>query len=279
MSSWETNKGKIIKNISNSYDVLINDKIITCTPRGKFKNLNITPLVGDNVLIDIDNKYIMDILPRENELIRPRVANCDIALIITSCKEPNLSLNLLDKEISLITLSDVEPVIIFTKLDLLNDNELDNIDKLKKYYSSIGYKVFYKEEIDNIKKYLKNKEVVLTGQSGAGKSTFLNMIGNLNIKTNEISYALGRGKHTTRHVEIYRIDDINFLDTPGFSSITLENYTKEEIRDSFIEFRDYLCKFKDCMHDKEIDCAVKDNPKILKSRYLNYLSFINEVNK
>ena len=96
MNSWEQTKGKIIKNISNSYDVLVDDKVITCTPRGKFKNLNITPLVGANVLVDIDNKYIMDVLPRNNELIRPRVANCDIALIITSCKEPDLSLNLLD---------------------------------------------------------------------------------------------------------------------------------------------------------------------------------------
>ena len=140
MNSWESTKGKIVKNISNLYDVLIDNKIITCKPRGKFKNMNITPLVGDNCLIDIDNNYIMEILPRKNELKRPHVANCDIALIITSCKEPTLSLNLLDKEISLITLNNVEPVIVFTKLDLLNQEELKEIDKLRRYYSKY-YKV------------------------------------------------------------------------------------------------------------------------------------------
>ena len=269
--------GKIVKNISNSYDVLIDDKVITCKPRGKFKKDNLTPLVGDNVYVDVDNNYIMDILPRKNELIRPRVANCDIALIITSCKEPDLSLNLLDKEISLVTLSNVEPVIIFTKIDLLNDKEMEYIDSLKKYYKRIGYQVFYKNETNKIKEYLKNKEVVLTGQSGAGKSTFLNEIGNLNIKTDQISYALGRGKHTTRHVEIYNIDNINFLDTPGFSSISLDNYSKEEIKNSFVEFKEYLCKYKDCMHDKEIGCKVKNNDEILKTRYLNYLNFIKGV--
>lgn len=269
--------GKIVKNISNSYDVLIDNQIITCHARGKFKNINLTPLVGDNVVIDINNKYILDILPRKNELERPRVANCDVALIITSCKEPDLSLNLLDKQISLITLSNVEPVIIFTKLDLLKKEELKEISMLKEYYQSIGYQVFYKEETKDINKYLKNKEVVLTGQSGAGKSTFLNMLGNLDIKTSEISYALGRGKHTTRHVEIYRINDINFLDTPGFSSISLDNYSKEQIRDSFIEFGKYSCKFKDCMHDKEMECAIKNNKDILESRYLNYLNFIRGV--
>lgn len=268
-------EGKIVKNISNSYDVLIDNEIITCQPRGKFRNLNLTPLVGDIVDIDYKNHYILDILDRRNELKRPRVANVDIALIITSVTEPTLSLNLLDKTISLIHLSRIEPVIVFTKLDLLDD--LKEITNIRKYYEKIGYKVFYNTEKDDIINYLQGKTVVLTGQSGAGKSTLINRLGDLSIKTNEISKALGRGKHTTRHVEIYHINDVDFLDTPGFSSLDLSEYSKEEIRNSFVEFSTIDCKFQDCMHDKEISCDIKNkviSGYILTSRYENYLSFI-----
>ena len=127
---------------------------------------------------------------------------------------------------------------------------------------------------------MKNKEIVITGQTGAGKSTLINKLGDLNIKTNEISLALGRGKHTTRHVEIYDIDGVKIADTPGFSALELEGYTKEEIRDSFIDFPINMCRFKDCMHDKEIDCYVKDlvkEGKIIESRYDNYLKMLSEV--
>lgn len=271
------NKGLIVKNIANLYDIQIEKEIITCKPRGKFRNENITPLVGDYVKIDKENKYILEIEPRKNELKRPHCANLDVAIIVTSLKEPNLSLNLLDKTISLIELSNIEPVIVFTKKDLLNNEEMNNIGIIFKYYLDIGYKVFYNTELNDIKAYLKNKTVVLTGQSGAGKSSLINKLGNYDILTNKISKALGRGVHTTRHVEIYKVLDINFLDTPGFSSLDLSEYTKEEIKNSFIEFKNYLCKFNNCMHDREIECGVRDavlNKKILKSRYDNYISFI-----
>ena len=273
-------QGKIVKNISNMYTVLVNDKVYECKPRGKFRNMNITPLVGDEVIIDEDNNYILDILPRKNFINRPQIANVDNAIILTSVKDPNLSLLLLDKQISFLILHNIKPVIIFSKVDLITDEEKKNIELLKRYYEKIGIKVFYNYEINDIKTYLTNKEVVITGQTGAGKSTLINKLGDLNIKTDEISKALGRGKHTTRHVEIYDIDNIKIADTPGFSALDLIGYSKEEIRDSFVEFNDNDCPFKDCMHNKEKDCDIKNKVEkklILKSRYDNYIRIISEV--
>lgn len=273
-------QGKIIKNISNIYSVLVDDKIYECKPRGKFRNLNITPLVGDEVIIDENNNYILDILPRKNYLNRPFIANVDYALILTSLKTPDLSLLLLDKQITFLILHNIKPVIVFSKLDLADDNLLKMVDDLSNYYESIGIKVFYNNELEELKEFLRGKEVVITGQTGAGKSTLINKLGNLNIKTDEISYALGRGKHTTRHVEIYNIDDINIADTPGFSALDIVGYSKEDIRDAFFEFNDNECKFKDCMHNKEKDCSIKDKVEkklILKSRYDDYIRIISEV--
>ena len=272
-------QGKIIKNISNLYSVLVNDKIYECKPRGKFRNLNVTPLVGDEVIIDDKNNYILDILPRKNELNRPYIANVDIALILTSLRTPELSLYLLDKQITFLVLHNIKPVIVFSKLDLANEELLNKVNELSKYYDSIGIKVFYNNELDRLKEFLRGKEVVITGQTGAGKSTLINKLGDLNIKTNEISYALGRGKHTTRHVEIYNFDGIDIADTPGFSALDIVGYSKEEIRDAFFEFEDSNCKFKDCMHNKEKECNIKDKVEkklILKSRYDNYIRIISE---
>lgn len=273
-------EGIIIKNISNDYVVLCKNGEYICKPRGKFRNDKITPLVGDNVVIDPDNKYILDIKPRKNMLIRPSVANIDQALIITSVKEPDFSTNLLDKLLVVITYNNIEPVICLTKLDLLNDSELKEIKKYIKYYESIGYKVILNTDKKELKEILKNKLTVITGQSGAGKSTLLNTLDkNLELKTNEISKALGRGKHTTRHVELYHIYDGLVVDTPGFSAIDLSNIPNIGIRDNMKEMYDNLddCKYRDCMHIKEDGCAVKkkvETGEILQSRYNNYKSFI-----
>lgn len=273
-------EGIIIKNISNDYVVLCKNGEYVCKPRGKFRNDKITPLVGDNVVIDPDNKYILDIKPRKNMLIRPSVANIDQALIITSVKEPDFSTNLLDKLLVVITYNNIEPVICLTKLDLLNDSELKEIKKYIKYYESIGYKVILNTDKKELKEILKNKLTVITGQSGAGKSTLLNTLDkNLELKTNEISKALGRGKHTTRHVELYHIYDGLVVDTPGFSAIDLSDIPNIGIRDNMKEMYDNLddCKYRDCMHIKEDGCAVKkkvETGEILKSRYNNYKSFI-----
>lgn len=270
--------GQIIRIISNLYTVKCGELIYGCKARGKFRNMKISPVVGDNVLIDVNDNVIVDILPRKNELTRPVVANVDVVLIVTSVKNPNLDLNLLDKLISVVTYNDIEPVICFTKLDLLNEDEINYVMNLKNYYEMIGIKVVFNSETVEIKKLLKNKLVVLAGQTGAGKSSLINSLNSeLNLKTDEISLALGRGKHTTRHVELFEIGEGLLADTPGFSCVSLAEMSKEQIRDSFVEFSNYQCKYRDCMHDKEIGCAVKEaleNKKILQSRYENYMQFL-----
>ena len=270
-------EGKIVKIISNSFTVL-SDKEYICNARGKFRNLKITPLVGDNVIFDNNKKIILDIKTRKNSLIRPPIANIDQAVIVASVKEPNLDLYLLDKLLCLIEYNNIKPIICFTKLDLLDD--MTYIDKIKKYYQSIGYQVYYNKEA-SIKKIFKNKITVFAGQSGAGKSTLLNILdSNLNLKTNDISKALGRGKHTTRHVSLINLLDGWCADTPGFSSLDLKEMSPSDIRDNFVEFNLYRdkCAYKDCMHDKEDNCEIKRRIKkdILESRYNNYIKLIRK---
>lgn len=270
--------GKIIRIISNLYTVKTKEGLFECNARGKFRQDKITPLVGDECVIDPDNKYILEIKPRKNELSRPLVANIDIAVIVTSIKQPDLSLNLLDKMISIITINKIVPVICFTKIDLATKEDKKNLKNLKKYYEKIGMKVFNNKELPKLKKYLKNQVVVFTGQTGAGKSTLLNKIDKkLNLKTGEISLALGRGKHTTRHVELFDIKNMYIVDTPGFSALDFNNITKEQIKESFIEFKNYKCKFKNCNHLNEKECAIKEavnKKEILTSRYENYKNFV-----
>ena len=276
-------QGRIIRQISNLYTVKVGDMLYGCRARGKFRKNNISPMVGDNVIINPDDNVIEDVVDRKNELDRPVIANVDMAFIVTSAKKPNLDLVLLDKLISVITFNDIQPVICFTKLDLLNPVEKENIDNLKKYYEMIGIDCVYNTDTAEIKRLLDNNIIVLAGQTGAGKSSLLNLLDpELNIETNEISEALGRGKHTTRHVELYEISDGYVADTPGFSALDLKDMNKEQLRDTFIEFRDYECKFRDCMHHKEKDCGVKnalEDKMILQSRYNNYLLFLEEVEK
>lgn len=274
-------QGRIIKVISNDFTVLGEDNIeYVCKARGKFRNMKVTPLVGDFVKFDKDDKYILEILPRRNMLIRPNVANIDQLIIITSVKHPNFDTNLLDKLLVIAEYNMITPIICLSKLDLLNDKELEELNPYIEYYKKIGYKVIINRDLDSVKDLLKSKITVFTGQSGAGKSTLLNNIDNsFNIKTNEISLALGRGKHTTRHTELLNTSDGWVADTPGFSSLEFIDMTKEDIRDNFIEFQELRdgCKYKDCMHIKDDKCAIKEaveNGEILKTRYENYLKFI-----
>lgn len=276
-------KGIIVKNISNAYTVLANNQRINCTPRGKFRNEKKTPLVGDECIIDEQNKYILELLPRKNELKRPSVCNVDFCLIVTSMKSPDYNALLLDKEISLSLLSKIPSVLYFSKVDLLTKEEKEKYFLLKKMYRDIGFPVFDAETIKELCDFLQKKIVVLTGQTGAGKSTLIKKIApELDIKTNEISKALNRGKHTTRHTEIYDVLGIWFCDTPGFSSLNLDGYTKEEIKNSFPEFQEYTCKFRDCIHIKEQSCAVKEaleKGAINQSRYESYKKMLSEVEK
>ena len=271
--------GIIVKNISNDYTVKCNQTQYVCKPRGKFRINGVTPLVGDKVTIDVENNYILEIEKRKNELIRPSVSNVDIAVIVTSVKKPDFDSNLLDKQLTIISYNNIVPIIYFTKLDLLTNNELEEIKKIISYYKEIGYLVST-TPVDLLK-LIENKIVVLTGQSGAGKSTLLNTIDpTLELKTDEISEALGRGKHTTRHTEIFNTHNTYIVDTPGFSKIDFHNMKDIDIRDNMKEMFDNLhqCKYSDCMHIKEDGCKIKqmvENKEILESRYNNYKSFIN----
>ena len=272
-------KGQIVKIVSNQYTVNCNGDIYICNSRGRFRNDKITPVVGDYCIIDKDNNYILEIEPRKNELIRPLVSNIDQGFLITSVKIPDFSTNLLDKLIVLMEVNKVEPIICITKMDLLNEEEQKEIEKYVDYYRSIGYRVFYNTEIDEIKKIFKDKTTVFTGQTGAGKSTLINKLDiSLDFEVGEVSTALGRGRHTTRHVELVEILGGKVLDTPGFSALEFNNIDKEKIRDGFIEFKNYPCKYKDCMHLNEDECSVKQavlEGKILRSRYLSYQKIIN----
>ena len=169
-------QGRIIRQISNLYTVKVGDMLYGCRARGKFRKNNISPMVGDNVIINPDDNVIEDVLDRKNELDRPVIANVDMAFIVTSAKKPNLDLVLLDKLISVITFNDIQPVICFTKLDLLNPVEKENIDNLKKYYEMIGIDCVYNTDTAEIKRLLDNNIVVLAGQTGAGKSSLLNRL-------------------------------------------------------------------------------------------------------
>lgn len=278
-------EGFIIKNISNDYVIKSDFGVYNCKARGKFRNMKLTPLVGDYVTFDDKSLYVLEIKDRKNYLVRPSVSNVDQAIVVSSVKRPDLDTNLLDKLLTIISFNNIEPIICFTKLDLLSDDERVLIDKYINYYKKIGYKVVTNEDKDNFSEILAGKISVLTGQSGAGKSSLLNFLNpELDLKTDEISLALNRGKHTTRHTELYEIMGGYIVDTPGFSNVDFHDMSVMDIRDNMKEMFDNImeCKYRDCMHIKEDGCCVKrlvESGDILISRYNNYKYFIESKKK
>lgn len=274
-------EGLITKILSDKCYVKTIEEVVVCGLRGKFRTQKLLPLVGDKVIIDKEKKVIEKILPRKNTIRRPSVSNITQGLIVASVKKPDLDTNLIDKILVELEFNSIKPVICFTKIDLLDKSELEDVFKIINYYKTI-YPVYYNTEIDEIKKIFKNEITVFIGQTGAGKSTLLNKLDNsLSLKTGEISDALGRGKHTTRHVEIIEILDGMLLDTPGFSALEFPNMMQNEIRDAFIEFSNYPCPYRDCMHIKENDCNVKKaviNGDIPEFRYQDYLDLVKTGN-
>lgn len=274
-------EGLIIKILSDKCYVKIKKEVIVCTIRGKFRNMQLLPFVGDKVLIDEKKKVIMEILPRKNEIRRPPVSNITQAVIVTSFVNPDFSTNLIDKILIELEFNHIKPIICLTKKDLLTDSELSNYKDTINYYEKIGYPVYDNNDLENLKKIFKGETTVFIGQTGAGKSTLLNrLVPDLNLKTGEVSLALGRGRHTTRHIEIFSLFDGLILDTPGFSALEFANMTKAEVRDSFIEFKDFPCVYRDCLHTNEEECSIKKavfEGKILKSRYDNYLKLIENA--
>ncbi len=272
--------GQVIKIIAGFYDVKsFDNKIFRLRGSGILRDNNIVPLVGDYVEFKND-QLLTKIKPRKNELIRPKVANIDQVIIVTALSNPSFSSLLLDKMLAMIESQSIAVIIIFTKNDLGNQQPYYD-------YQSQGYQCFIVNNHDNstnwnnIKNILKNKLTVFTGQSGAGKTSLLNNLFNLSNKTNEISKALNRGKHTTRVVEIFENDDMKIIDTPGFSSFTI-NLTKEELSKSYFDFKNWskLCEFNSCLHYKEKNCEIKNQLKVknlLNSRYENYIKMLLEI--
>lgn len=284
-------EGKIIKALSGFYYVKSNDTIFQCRGRGVFRKNNITPLVGDNVVFTAENDregYIMEIKERENELVRPPIANVDQAILIFSVKDPEFSPHLLDRFLVIIESYQIKPIIVITKIDLANSDELLNIKQYAKAYEKIGYDVLLtssKNEIglEDIYPLLENKITVFAGQSGVGKSSLLNALQpELNLETKAISKHLGRGKHTTRHVELLEIGNGLVADTPGFSSLDFSNIEAEELTYCYPEMKERFanCKFRGCLHDKEPHCAIKEaveTGEIKEFRYNHYLLFLKEI--
>lgn len=271
-------QGQIIKIISDLHIVKGKEEIFNCKCRGKFRKEKLTPQVGDYVLFNQKTKMIEKILPRKNTFQRPKVCNIDQAFLITSLISPNFSLSLLDQLIVWMELHQVESIICITKKDLISKEEFEKINKTLSYYKEIGYQVIFNDEISKIKQLLKGKTSVFTGQTGAGKSTLLNKLNpNWSLKTGEVSKALGRGRHTTRVVELFDLAEGKVLDTPGFSALDFSSYDQKKIKDAFVEFRKYPCIYHDCMHKNEKECRVKkaiNDNNIIRSRYDTYLKLI-----
>ena len=285
--------GQIIRALSGFYDVQSEGKIYRTRARGNFRKRKITPLVGDFVEFESESEtesgYILEILDRKNEMIRPPVANIDNAVVIVSAVEPAFSLNLLDRFLIYIESLHMQGLVYLTKTDMISDQQYQEISDYLAYYAKIGYQIFAPRTaftpaiITAIEDTFPHKTTVFTGQTGAGKSTLLNHIDpSLNIATGEISQSLNRGKHTTRHIELIPLNDGLVGDTPGFSSLGLLNVTIETLVDRFPEFREIGqgCKFRTCQHVMEPKCAVKeavDSGEIMQSRYTNYLQFRAEL--
>lgn len=284
--------GKIIKGIAGFYYVHTpQDGVYECKAKGAFRNQKVKPLVGDNVEIDVIDKEngignIVKVLERNNQLIRPAVANVDQAVIIFAAKKPEPNFNLLDRFLVMMLHQNIPCVICFNKSDIVTDEE---VRLLEETYLKCGYQVVFTSTVtgdgmDNLKELLKNKTTVLAGPSGVGKSSIINEIKpDANMETGSISRKIERGKHTTRHSELFHVEEQTYImDTPGFTSLYIEGMEKEELKDYFVEFEEFepYCKFQGCAHINEPKCGVKDalaDGKISKVRYDNYVFLYEEL--
>ncbi|MBL4952636.1 ribosome small subunit-dependent GTPase A [Neobacillus sp. OS1-32] len=284
-------EGKIIKALSGFYYVLHQDHVIQCRGRGVFRKNKITPLVGDEVVFQAENNqegYILEVKERKNELQRPPIANVDQAILVFSAVEPDFSPGLLDRFLVLVEFNHIKPLICITKMDLTNDDEQQKISTYAEHYNGAGYEVILTSSeteagIDRLNPHLENKISVFAGQSGVGKSSLLNVLRpDLELKTNDISAHLGRGRHTTRHVELIKVGNGLVADTPGFSSLEFTNIEAEDLTRCFPEFlrASEQCKFRGCLHLKEPKCGVKlkvEAGEIPVYRYEHYVDFLREI--
>ncbi|GFN36359.1 ribosome small subunit-dependent GTPase A [Tepidimicrobium xylanilyticum] len=284
-------EGIIIKGIGGFYYVKTQDKVYECKARGLFREDNIIPLIGDRVKIRINEEdgsgYIEEIMERKSQLIRPPVSNVTQAIIIMSIKKPDINLWLLDRLIVLAEHQRLNIGICINKIDLVQEDERNLIEKA---YRETGYPIIKTscktgEGIVDLIDLLKNQVTVFAGPSGVGKSSLLNRIKpGLELKTGDVSKKTTRGRHTTRHVELIDLDGNSFvLDTPGFSSLSLDFIEREEELSKYFKEIDEFngkCKFINCIHFKEPGCEVKkqvEKGNISRERYENYLMFLEEI--
>ena len=283
--------GKIIKGIGGFYYVDADDTIYECKARGNFRKRGITPMVGDNVEITVNREgngenTVDNILNRKNELVRPPLANLDTLFIISSIVDPKVNPLIIDKLVAIAEFKHIEPVIVFTKIDKSSD-----YNGYKNIYEKSGFKVIVCDNTvgsgaEEIEAMLPGKISAFTGNTGVGKSTLLNNIfPHLKLETGETSKKLGRGRHKTRHCELFKVNGGYIADTPGFSSLDFERCEKifkEDLPYCFREFEPYLgqCKFNSCTHVNDKGCAVCEAVEkglIQPSRHNSYVSMYNDV--
>lgn len=281
--------GIIIKAIGGLYTVEASDGVYECKARGLFRKKGISPNCGDNVKISAENAskgIIEEILPRRSQIIRPPLSNLDVLVFVSSVCEPRPNLLLLDEFIAIAEFKKIIPVVVFTKIDKQDSSGL------AKLYRDAGLTVFEVNNLtgegsEEVKAFLEGKLSAFTGNTGVGKSSLMNRIfPELKLETNEISEKLGRGKHTTRHVQLYKLEKGGYIaDTPGFSSFDTNRYDiiyKDELADCFCDFREYLgkCRFPNCSHTKEKGCAVIEavnEGKIARSRHESYINMYEQA--
>lgn len=286
-------QGRIIKGIAGFYYVydVVESVVYECKAKGIFRKEKIKPLVGDMVEYEVLSQEektgnIIEILPRKSELIRPAVANIDQALVVFAVTKPKPHFNLLDRFLVMMERQEIPVVICFNKKDIA---EAPEIEELKEVYAACGYQVIFTsahlgENIEEVREVLKGRLTAVAGPSGVGKSSIINCLQeNVSMETGSISRKIERGKHTTRHSELIPVDEDSYImDTPGFSSLYTNDFEKEELKDYFPEFREYLgtCRFQGCNHVSEPGCRVKDaleEGRIHPIRYEDYLEMYREL--
>ena len=282
-------QGKIIGNISNTYKIKTENKVYESFARGKFKKDEITPLVGDNVEITITDEeknmaVIEKILPRKNELKRPKISNIDQIVFIVSTKHPKPDLLMLDKQLAYVENLKIEPIIVINKMDLE-----ENYKEIKELYSKIGYKVIItsakqKMGIEDLQKELQNKISVFSGNSGVGKSSIINVLfGIEKTQEGEVSKKNKKGKNTTTDTKLYQLSENTYIaDTPGFASFEITEIESSQLDKCFREFKNEIqnCEFVGCTHIKEQSCGIKkaiEQGTISKQRYERYCKIYEEL--
>lgn len=279
-------RGKVVSLVGGVYDVYTLDKLLVkVKPLGILKHKKIKILVGDEVEVSLIDKTLSDVYERKNSLIRPRISNIDLGIVVMSLVKPNYSSYLLDKFLTLLNLSKIKPLIVLTKIDLIEDRSV--IERIKKQYELLGIKVIgfskrTKEGLEEIKSEIKDKTIAFMGQTGVGKSSLINIIDpDFERKEGEYSSSLGRGKHQTKEVILLPYQDGFIGDTPGFSSLELDIY-KEDLASSFPLFSSYYheCKYSNCLHKNEPGCKIKElvkNGLLNPENYQNYLDISDEL--